>query len=390
MFSSKAAVIGTGFIGPVHVEALLRAGVEVVGICGSTAEKSERAARLLGLAKGYADLSAVLADRSVDVVHVASPNHLHFEQTRAVLAAGKHVLCEKPLAMTSKQTRELVRLASESGKIAAVCYNVRYYPLCIEAAQRVRGGGLGDLFHATGSYVQDWLHRESDFNWRVTSEHGGELRAVADIGTHWMDLIQHISGRKVVAVCADLQTVHPRRRVPSGGALTFAKGGNPDRQNEPGKAESVEVDTEDFGMVMLRFAGELRGSVHVSQVTAGRKNCLRFELAGSRTSLAWNSEVPNELFVGHRDQPNEMLIRDPALMSSQAAATASYPGGHNEGFPDTFKQLFRDVYQSIEAGLTEHGPTYPTFEDGHHEVKLCEAILRSHRRRTWIDLENNA
>lgn len=376
-----AVVVGTGFIGPVHVEALQRAGVHVAGIVGSTPEKSQAAAGRLGLPRGYADLDAVLADDRVDVVHLATPNRLHYQQAAAVLKSGRHVLCEKPLAMTSAESAELVRLASESGRAAGMAYNIRFYPLCHEAAARIQDGTVGDVLHVTGSYVQDWMLYDTDFNWRVLAEDGGALRAVADIGTHWLDLLQFITGRRVTAVCAQLQTVHPVRRRPVGGVETFAG-----RTDEDQQRESVDIRTDDAGCVMLQWDQGAVGCLWVSQTTAGRKNCLRFEIGGSRQSLAWNSESPNELFIGHRDRPNESLIRDPALMTASAAGIAGFPGGHNEGFPDTFRQLFRTFYSSI-AGGQDLPPSCPTFADGHREILLCEAILRSHRERRWVDVE---
>ena len=377
----SAVVVGTGFIGPVHVEGLRRAGVHVAGIVGSSPEKSQLAAEQLGLPRGYATLDDVLADPAVDSVHLATPNRLHFAQAAAVLRAGKHVLCEKPLAMTSSETADLVRIAAESARAAGVAYNIRFYPLCHEAAARVADGSLGKILHVTGSYVQDWLLYDSDFNWRVLAEDGGNLRAVADIGTHWLDLVQFIVGRKVSAVCADLRTVHAMRQRPGGGVETFSGKGSAPRKTEP-----IAVSTDDCGCVMLRFDKGANGCLWVSQTTAGRKNCLRYEIAGSQQSFAWNSEVPNELWIGHRDRPNEMLIRDPALMSASARAIASYPGGHNEGFPETFKQLFRSFYGYVAAGDFTAPPPFPTFADGHREVLLCEAVLRSAREGRWVEV----
>lgn len=377
-----AAVIGSGFIGPVHVEGLIRVGVRVAGILGSTPEKSQAAAEQLGLPKGYASLDELLADDDVDVVHITSPNRFHFEQTSRCLEAGKHVLCEKPLAMTSDESSQLLQIAKASDCVAGVNYNVRYYPLNLEAAERVRTGQIGDLFHVTGSYVQDWLFHKSDFNWRVVAEDGGELRAVADIGTHWLDLIQFVTGRKVTSVCADLQTVFDQRQRPVGSVETFSG-----RTEVPATTESVDVNTEDFGAVMLKFEGGCRGTMHVSQVTAGRKNCLRYEMAGSKQAIEWNSERPNELWIGHRDRPNETLLRDPSFFSERAARHADYPGGHNQGFPDTFKQLFRDFYDYIASGDFAASPDFPTLEDGHHEILLCEAILESHREQRWVNID---
>jgi predicted dehydrogenase len=343
--------------------------------------ESQRAAQTLGLPNAYRNFEEVLADRNVDAVHVATPNRLHFDMARRVLQAGKHVLCEKPLAMNSRESAELVALAKQVGAAAGVNYNIRYYPLCLEAAERVRNGTVGQIYHVTGSYVQDWLFHETDFNWRVLADEGGELRAVADIGTHWLDLVHAITGLEVAAVCADLYTVFSVRKRPQGEVETFSGKGQP-----PAATEPVNVRTEDYGCILLRFRGGARGCLSVSQVTAGRKNCLRFELAGARQALAWNSELPNELWIGHRDAPNENLLRDPSLLSPRARSFCHYPGGHNEGFPDTFKQCFRAFYDYIQAGDFSEPPTFPTFADGHREIVLCEAVLQSHRERRWVEI----
>lgn len=384
MTSIGVAVVGAGFIGPVHVEGLRRAGLQVVGILGSTYEKSQASAAALGLPRAYRDLKEILQDGDVQSVHITTPNRFHFEQASAVIRAGKHIMCEKPLAMNSSESGELVRMATDAGIVAGVNYNIRYYPLCREAAERRRNGDLGSVFHVAGSYVQDWLFHQSDFNWRVLSHEGGELRAVADIGTHWLDLIRHITGQEIVEVCADLQTVYTERNRPVGGVETFSS-----KLSTPKAVQSVPIDTDDYGCVMLRFDSGARGVVWVSQVTAGRKNCVRFEIAGSRQSLAWNSETPNELWIGHRDQANETLIRDPGLMSPAAREITTYPGGHNEGFPDTFKQCFREFYSYINNGDFGAPRPFPTFEDGHNEILLCEAILKSHRQRGWVKVSSD-
>lgn len=378
----SAAVVGTGFIGPVHVEGLRRAGVRVAGVLGSTPDKSRQMAERLDVPRAYASLDEMLADADVQSVHLATPNRLHFEQASRALQAGKHVMCEKPLAMTPAESAELVRLARQTRRVAGVNYNIRYYPLCLEAAQRIRAGAIGDIYHVAGSYVQDWLLYPTDFNWRVLAEEGGELRAVADIGTHWLDLIQFITGRQIESVFAEVKTVLPIRRRPRGGVETFS--GKINTQQE---AEPLSVNTDDYGCVLLRFVGGARGVLWVSQVTAGRKNCLRFEIAGAKQALAWNSETPNELWIGHRDRANESVLRDPALLSAEARRHTDYPGGHNEGFPDTFKQCFRAFYDYISADDPHASPSFPTFADGHREIVLCDAILRSAREQRWITLQ---
>jgi predicted dehydrogenase len=376
------AVAGTGFIGPVHVEALRRIGCDIRGILGSTPEKSISAAARLGLRHGYSSFEEILADQSVGIVHIATPNRFHFEMARAALRAGKHVMCEKPLAMNARESLELVKLAEQSRKAAGVTHNVRFYPLCHEARERVRRGDLGTILHVTGSYAQDWLLDPTDYNWRVDAASAGPLRAVSDIGTHWLDLVQFISGDHVSTVCADLMTVHPRRQRPSGGVETFSGR----TSHTTAALEDMAINTEDFGCLMLRFAGGSRGCVWVSQVAAGCKNRLSFEIAGSRASMGWNSERPNDLWIGHRNRPNELLIKDPALLTAVARAITSYPGGHNEGFADTFKQCFASFHGWIDADDPGVPPPFPTFADGHRELLLCEAVLKSHLERRWVEI----
>lgn len=378
----SAAVVGTGFIGPIHIEGLRRAGVRVAGVLGSSSDKSRQMAQRLDVPRAYESFDELLGDADVSSVHLATPNRLHFEQASQALRAGKHVMCEKPLAMTPAESAELVRLARQARRAAGVNYNIRYYPLCREAAGRVRDGTLGEIFHVAGSYVQDWLFHATDFNWRVLADEGGELRAVADIGTHWLDLIQFITGLSVESVFADLKTVFPVRQRPRGGVETFSGKLNPARETEP-----VSVTTDDYGCIVLRFRGGARGVLWVSQVTAGRKNCLRFEIAGSKQALAWDSESPNALWVGHRDRPNESLLRDPALLHADARRYTDYPGGHNEGFPDTFKQCFRAFYDYVAAGDFDAPEPFPTFADGHREIVLCDAIVRSAREQRWVAVQ---
>lgn len=381
-----AAIVGTGFMSWVHAEALRRIGIEVVGICGSSMEKSQSAAEKLRIARSYENFSQVLEDPDVQSVHIATPNRTHFDMAKRAIAAGKHVMCEKPLAMNSAESSELVRLAAANPHLAtAVNYNVRFYPLCLEARELSRQGGIGDVVHVTGSYVQDWLTRATDFNWRVLSEENGELRAVADIGTHWLDLVHAITGLDVDSVCADLKTVHPVRQRPSQAIKTFQGESESQSATEP-----VEINTEDYGAMLLRFRGGVRGSLHVSQVSPGRKNCLRFEIAGSLKTLAWDSERPNELWIGHRDQANELVIRDPALLTGSARTAAEYPGGHNEGYADSFKQSFRVFYERIDRGDCSSPPMFATFADGHREIALCEAILQSHREERWVQVDDHS
>jgi predicted dehydrogenase len=382
MYDGGVAITGTGFMGPAHTEGLRRLGIRVVGILGSTEEKSRRAASTLGLEKAYRSFEEILADDEVQAIHITTPNKLHHGSTRAALEAGKHVLCEKPLAMTAAESAELVQVSRQSRSVMGVCYNIRYYPLNVEARERVRRGDIGEVFHIYGGYVQDWLLYPTDYNWRVLASEGGNARAIGDIGTHWMDLVQTISGLEIEAVMADLKTVYPIRMRPQGEVETFK--GKVDNQ---GATDEVAISTEDFGSVLLRFKGGARGVMYVSQMSAGRKNSLRWEIAGTEGALAWDQERPNELWLGKRNEPNGLLIKDPGLMSEAARPFAAYPGGHAEGYPDTFKMIFKAFYGYLAAGDITGPRPFPTVEDGHREMQLCEAILQSHLTQRWVQLD---
>jgi predicted dehydrogenase len=371
-----AGVVGTGFIGVVHVDALRRLGVNVAGVVGSTRER----AAAKDIAPVYDSYETLLADDTVDVVHLTTPNNLHYPQVKQALAAGKHVVCEKPLAMTSAESAELLELAEVSGLVHCTNFNVRFYPMIQEARARRLASRLGELWNVHGGYLQDWLHQPTDWNWRLEPERGGELRAVGDIGSHWLDTVQFVSGARVESLLADLATTIPVRQRPVGEVETFATGGDIER-------EDAAMSTEDLAHVLLRFEGGLRGSLVVSQVSAGRKNSLRFELDGSHTAIAWDSERHEELWIGHRERPNELLTRNPGLLSPEAAARTHLPAAHAEGFADTFLELYRAVYTAVADGGPPGEPDYPTFAAGHWENVLGDAIALSDRERRWVEVE---
>jgi predicted dehydrogenase len=387
MTSLTAAVVGTGFIGPVHAEALKRAGIHVRGMLGSSPEKSRAASAALRLEVAYSDYAELLADPQVHAVHITTPNKDHLDMVKRALDAGKHVVCEKPLAMTSAETAELVAYARRfPNLVTAVNYNIRFYPLMHHARDMVWAGEIGEIYAVRGGYIQDWLLFETDWNWRLVESEGGDLRAIGDIGTHWMDLINFITGLKVESLLADLATFVSPRRKPRQAVATF-KG---KEQAGPTEYDLVDIHTDDWGSVLFRYAGGARGSMNVSQVSAGRKNFLNFEISGSKGSIGWNSENPNELWMGWRDRPNSILVKDPSLMSEGGRLTSSQPGGHAEGFPDTFKQLYRAVYGYIEAGDYAAPRPFPTFEEGHDELVLCEAIARSSATQAWVTIQESA
>ena len=378
--SIGAAVIGTGFIGTVHVQALRRLGVNVVGVLGSSKERGAKAADAVGVAKAYDDLGALLADPAVHVVHVTSPNQFHHGQVKRILAAGRHVVCEKPLTMTSEESAELVELAAKSGLITAVNYNVRFYPLNQHSRQMVGEGGLGDIRLITGHYMQDWLLYDTDWNWRLEADKGGLLRAVGDIGTHWIDLTSFIAGLKVTSVMAELSTFVKMRQQPVGPVETFS-------QERSGKTVPTAITTDDTALLLLRYENGARGSVVISQVSPGMKNSLQWHIDGSASAAAWDSEKPDHLWIGHRNRPNEILQRDASLMNAAGAAAASVPGGHVEGFADSFFALFREIYAAVAAGKMPTNPGYASFADGHYEMLVCDAVLRSAKEGCWVDVE---
>ena len=379
--SINVGIVGTGFIGPAHLEALRRNNVNVIGLAEATAELAAEKAESLGIKKAYESYEAMLADPHIQVVHLATPNYLHYPHAKAALQAGKHVVCEKPLAMNSQESADLVRIAKETGLVNVINFNIRFYPMAQQARQMVQKGEIGDIFILQGSYLQDWLLLETDWNWRLEPNLGGTLRAVGDIGSHWLDLLTFITGLKVKEVYADFKTFHPVRKKPLKPLETFTG-----KLLTPEDYEDKPISTEDYASVILHYENGARGILAVSQVSSGRKNRLFFEINASKSSLVWNSERPNELWIGHRAEPNQVLMKDPSLLSEEARATASYPGGHNEGYPDTFKQLYNKVYNYILDGDFTAKPDFPTFADGHYEQVLCEAIERSAKEAKWVEV----
>ena len=386
MSDLRAAVVGVGFIGVAHIEALRRIGVDVKGVVGSSPDRARAKAASAGLPQAYESLDALLADPEVDAVHIASPNHVHAGQVRSVLDAGKHVICEKPLALNSKETADLVERAAAARVVNAVCFNLRFYPLCHQMRAMVASGQIGTPRFVTGSYLQDWLLLDTDWNWRLDPKEAGELRSVADIGSHWLDLSRFVTGRKVVEVMAELHTFVPIRRHPRGPVETFtaARSGNNDLPEKHLIEE--EMSSDDGASIMLRYEDGTRGMVAISQVSAGRKNSVSIEIDGAESALAWMSEDPDRLWIGHRGRANEILQRDPSLVDESVRPIIGYPGGHVEGYPDTFRALFREVYRHIDAGVAGQ-PTYPTFADGHDAVCVTEAVAASHQRQSWVKVE---
>jgi predicted dehydrogenase len=370
-------VIGTGFSGSVHVDALSRLrDVEVVGVLASSPVRSRAAAERLRVARAYASLAELLDD--VDAVHVCTPNVTHAEITIAALDAGKHVLSEKPLAMDAAQARTLASHAAGANVVTGVCFNYRHFPLVQHMRAAVGGGEYGPAHLIRGAYLQDWLLYADDWNWRLEPGRAGSTRAVGDIGSHWLDLAQHVTGDHIVAVMAQLGRLHRERMRPAGEVETFRRGYGP--------RDPVAIDTEDFGSVLIRFAGGAKGVLTVSQVTAGAKNRLTIGIDAATASFEWNQEEPNSLRVGRRDAATLDVLRDPAMLAPTAAALTRLPAGHQEGWADALRNLFADFYAEVRARLdgASHAGAFATFDEAYRVARLVEAISHSDRDGRWV------
>ncbi|GGD67089.1 Gfo/Idh/MocA family protein [Paenibacillus nasutitermitis] len=375
----KIGIVGTGFSASFHIEALRRLPhVEVVAISGSSLVKAEKMAAQYAIPKAYGSPEELIRDQEIEAVHNCTPNDLHYRINKEALLAGKHLLSEKPLAIDSRESAELVELARTSAVVSGVCYNYRHYPLVAESKRRIADGGTGRIHLVTGGYLQDWLLEETDSNWRMYAEHGGATRAIADIGSHWCDLVQHVTGERIVEVLADLKTVHPTRKVLTG-------------ENGHAQYKDVPIDTEDCGIVMIHLEGGAQGVFTVSQVSAGRKNKLFFEISAASESLHWDQEQPNRLWTGRRGSSNREIGSDRDELSDEAAAMVHYPGGHEEGWPDGVKNLFIDFYAAVEQAQEgkpdQDSRTFASMEDGHYMMKITEAILESHKRQAWVKVK---
>ncbi len=382
----RAGIIGAGFISGAHVDALRRLGyVDIVALAGEGDEEAKRVASEWGIPRAYGDYRDLLADKDVQVVHNCTPNWLHFDVNRFALEAGKHLLSEKPLAVNSQQSSTLVRLAHDLPLVAAVDFNHRSYPQIRQARRMVETGRLGEVKLGYGGYFQDWLLRASDYNWRVDPELGGASRAIADIGSHWYDLLRFVTGLKAIEVFAELRVVHPKRLRPATGT-----GGSTFSQEEGDRCgDSVDVRTEDAANVALRLTDGAFASFVVSQVSAGRKNRLLLEIAGTNGSISWDGEKPEVLWVGHRSTANEIVMRDPGLMDAEARMATRLPGGHPEGWYDALYRGVKDIYDFILARGDQRVDKVPfaTFEDGHEAILMVEAAMRSSAEGRWTRLE---
>lgn len=380
----QVAIVGSGFIGPAHIEALRRLGfVEVVALCDASLEHAQEKARQLNIPYAYGDVEALLAHPGIQVVHNCTPNFLHAQVNRQILKAGKHVFSEKPLCLTSKEARELEQLAREAGVVHGVSFVYRQFAMVQQAASMMRDGSAGRLFSAYGGYHQDWMLQETDFNWRVDAQQGGVSRAMADIGSHWCDTVQFVTGRRIVEVMADLAIVWPTRKASVADNSTFSE------RLPDADYQDIPVTTEDAGSVLFRFDDGSKGCFSVSQVSAGRKNRLHFDINASVSSLSWDQETPQQLWIGQRHRANQILGDDPSLLNRDVAGQAHFPGGHSEGWPDAFKNMMLNFYQAVLAGKmpTASERRFASFSEGANVMYIIDAIVKSHQLRRWISVE---
>lgn len=376
MKTIRCGIVGMGFVGPHHLDAMRRLGfVEVTALCASSIETARQKAAQLHVRKAYGDWRELVNDPEVDVVDVATPTRLHFPIALAAIEAGKHVIVNKPLALNSQEARTLLDRADDAGVVHAVAFNIRSYPLARQMRALIQRGAIGPIHFIHGHYLQEWLLYETDFSWRLEPEQAGPAAMVADAGAHWYDLCEHVTGLRVTEVSAELHTILPTRKKPSGGARKAFEAA----ASEPAADYAVKVP--DLGCVLLRFDNGARGTFTTTSLAAGHKNDLRIEINGATGSLRWEQEKPNELWIGRRDQPNDVLLKDPPLLDESVRPHALLPGGHNEGWSDAFRNLMGEIFSSI-ANIRDSkdagNPSFPTFRDGLRAAQIVDAILASH------------
>lgn len=372
----RVGIIGSGFIGSVHVEAVRRLGVgEFVALTEKVDAKGK--ADALYIPNYFDDYKKMIDTMDLDMVHICTPNNTHHEMSTYALRKGVNVICEKPMCRTIEEGEDMVKVAKESGLVNAINFHNRFYPMTYEMKEKVKMGHVGEIWSVHGVYLQDWLFHDTDYNWRIDPAFSGSTRAVADIGSHWIDLAETITGLKVIEVFADFATFHKTRKK-SLDNIAFSK-------EKSDVFEEIKIESEDHAHILLRFENGAVGNAVISQVVAGRKNRITLNVDGSKEALFWTTDDLNNLWIGHRDSSNEILTKDPSLVSSATSKQVTYPGGHAEGFPDAFKNNFRAIYKSIED---KNSPIeYATFADGLREMKICDKIFESYHSNKWVKVD---
>lgn len=379
----RAGIIGMGYIGASHIEAVRRIGFgEVTAVADANIDLAKSKAEQYNIPKYYASIEELLNDKEIDIVHNCTPTNLHLEINEKIIRAGKHLFSEKPLAMDSIQSQKLIDLLAKNKDIVAgVNFLYRMYPLVQDMKNRIKAGEIGKVHLVQGSYLQDWLLYDTDYNWRIEPEVGGKSRCMADIGSHWIDCVQTVTGAKITKVCADLVTVFPIRKKPTGQVETFSI-------NENMEYEEKQVLTEDYGTILFEMDNGAHGMFCASEVSAGRGCFQNFELSGEKASMYWNQERSDEMWIGYRDEANSLVKRNPNHMTKEAGKYSYLAGGHPEGWNDAMLNNVMSVYRYIAEGkkLSKDDCDFATFEDGHYLVKVIEAILKSNETRRWIDI----
>ncbi len=380
MRKMRAGVIGVGFIGAAHIEALRRLGYVDVAALADSKDADKKAADLY-VPKGYADYREMIDRENLDAVHICTPNSMHYDMAMYAMERGVHVICEKPMTVTVEEARKLKEYAHSHNIVTGVNFSLRFNPQVVQMREMVKAGDVGRIFTVHGSYLQDWLYYDTDYSWRLEPELSGESRAFADIGSHWIDMVENIIGQKAVEVLADFETFHKTRRKPLKPIETYSG-----MALRPEDYEEVPIGTEDYCTVLFHFDEGAKGCCNISQVYAGRKNQTIISVGGSKCALHWDSEQGNELWVGKRETYNQQVVKDPSILYEETRKAISYPGGHTEGFPDTFKQNFAKIYRAIEDKDVSIRD-FATFEAGYREMLLCEKICESARTRQWVKID---
>ncbi|MBK5245636.1 MAG: Gfo/Idh/MocA family oxidoreductase [Peptostreptococcaceae bacterium] len=372
----RVGIIGSGFIGSVHVEAVRRLGLgEIVALTEKQDAKGK--AEALYIPDYFDDYKKMIDTKELDMVHICTPNNTHHEMSTYALKKGVNVICEKPMCRTIEEGEDMVKVAKETGLVNAINFHNRFYPMTYEMKEKIKMGQVGDIWSVHGVYLQDWLFHDTDYNWRIDPAFSGSTRAVADIGSHWIDLAETVTGLKVVEVFADFATFHKTRKK-SLDNIAFSK-------EKSDIYEEIKIESEDHAHILLRFENGAVGNAVISQVVAGRKNRITLNVDGSEEALFWTTDDLNNLWIGHRDSSNEILTKDPSLVSNATIKQIAYPGGHAEGFPDAFKNNFRAIYKSIED---KSSPIeYATFADGLREMKICDKIFESYHTNKWVKVD---
>ncbi len=380
----KAGFVGAGFVGPLHMENLRRLGyVEVAAVAEINQEQADKVASQLGIPRAYGDWRKLIDDSDIDVVHITAPNKMHYQVAKAALKAKKHVICEKPLTLDLNESKELVELAKEQKVINATTFNMAFYPMVRQAKAMVARGELGNIFLVHGRYLQDWLSKDSDYNWRVESKYSGKSRVVGDICSHWMHMAQMVSGKRITSVFADKTIFYPYRKKPTIEIPTHTE-----MELKEGQYENIKVDTEDHVSIMFNFEDNVKGILIAAQVCPGRKQLIELEINGSEKSLSWNGEEPGLLWTGNRSASNEVTLKDPNTLSGDARKYAHYSVGLAEGYPDTWKNLLMSIYEHVLNFDARPGviPDYPTFEDGYRIQVLIDSVIESTEKKQWVDI----